>query len=110
VPVEMRDAAGIEPGVAEAVARAVALCEELGAEVEECSLPRAVGCGLPCFSRIAPAEASSNLARYDGVRYGYRAEGDDLTTVYERTRDEGFGGEPNGRNILGTNGRWGGSY
>ena len=79
VPVEMRDAAGIEPGVAEAVARAIALCEELGAEVEECSLPRSVEYGLPCYYLIAPAEASSNLARYDGVRYGFRADGDDLT-------------------------------
>ena len=48
-------------------------------EVEECSLPRSVEYGLPCYYLIAPAEASSNLARYDGVRYGYRAEGDDLT-------------------------------
>jgi aspartyl-tRNA(Asn)/glutamyl-tRNA(Gln) amidotransferase subunit A len=102
VPVEMRDAAGIELGVAAAVARAVELCEELGAEVEECSLPRSVEYGLPCYYLIAPAEASSNLARYDGVRYGYRAAGDDLTTVYERTRDEGFGDEPKRRIMLGT--------
>jgi aspartyl-tRNA(Asn)/glutamyl-tRNA(Gln) amidotransferase subunit A len=102
VPVEMRDAAGIEPGVAEAVARAIALLEELGAEVGECSLPRSVEYGLPCYYLIAPAEASSNLARYDGVRYGFRAEGDDLTTVYERTRDEGFGDEPKRRIMLGT--------
>jgi aspartyl-tRNA(Asn)/glutamyl-tRNA(Gln) amidotransferase subunit A len=102
VPVEMRDAEGIEPGVAEAVARAVALAEELGAEVEECSLPRSVEYGLPCYYLIAPAEASSNLARYDGVRYGYRAAGDDLTEVYERTRSEGFGDEPKRRIMLGT--------
>jgi aspartyl-tRNA(Asn)/glutamyl-tRNA(Gln) amidotransferase subunit A len=102
VPVEMRDAAGIEPGVAEAVAKAIALLEELGAEVGECSLPRSVEYGLPCYYLIAPAEASSNLARYDGVRYGYRAEGNDLTTVYERTRDEGFGDEPKRRIMLGT--------
>jgi aspartyl-tRNA(Asn)/glutamyl-tRNA(Gln) amidotransferase subunit A len=102
VPVEMRDAPGIEPGVADAVARAVALCDELGAEVEECSLPRSVKYGLPCYYLIAPAEASSNLARYDGVRYGYRAAGDDLTEIYERTRDEGFGDEPKRRIMLGT--------
>ncbi len=102
VPVEMRDAPGVEPGVADAVARALALCEELGAEVEECSLPRSVEYGLPCYYLIAPAEASSNLARYDGVRYGYRAAGDDLTEVYERTRDEGFGDEPKRRIMLGT--------
>jgi aspartyl-tRNA(Asn)/glutamyl-tRNA(Gln) amidotransferase subunit A len=102
VPVEMREAAGIEPGVAEAVERAIALCGELGAEVEECSLPRSVEYGLPCYYLIAPAEASSNLSRYDGVRYGYRAEGSDLTEVYERTRDEGFGDEPKRRIMLGT--------
>jgi aspartyl-tRNA(Asn)/glutamyl-tRNA(Gln) amidotransferase subunit A len=101
VPVEMRDAAGIEPGVRDAVARGVELCTELGAEVEECSLPRSVEYGLPCYYLIAPAEASSNLARYDGVRYGYRAAGDDLTEVYERTRDEGFGDEPKRRIMLG---------
>ena len=76
--------------------------EELGAEVEECSLPRSVEYGLPCYYLIAPAEASSNLARYDGVRYGYRGEGDDLTEVYERTRNEGFGDEPKRRIMLGT--------
>jgi aspartyl-tRNA(Asn)/glutamyl-tRNA(Gln) amidotransferase subunit A len=102
LPVEMRDAAGIEPGVADAVARAVALCEELGARVDECSLPHSVEYGLPCYYLIAPAEASSNLARYDGVRYGLRGEGGDLTEVYERTRDEGFGDEPKRRIMLGT--------
>jgi aspartyl-tRNA(Asn)/glutamyl-tRNA(Gln) amidotransferase subunit A len=102
LPVEMRDAPGIEPGVAEAVARTIALAEELGAEVEECSLPRSVEYGLPCYYLIAPAEASSNLARYDGVRYGYRGEGEDLTEVYERTRNEGFGDEPKRRIMLGT--------
>jgi aspartyl-tRNA(Asn)/glutamyl-tRNA(Gln) amidotransferase subunit A len=102
LPVEMRDAPGIEPGVAEAIAKTIALAEELGAEVEECSLPRSVEYGLPCYYLIAPAEASSNLARYDGVRYGYRAAGEDLTEVYERTRNEGFGDEPKRRIMLGT--------
>jgi aspartyl-tRNA(Asn)/glutamyl-tRNA(Gln) amidotransferase subunit A len=102
VPVEMRDLAGVEPGVRDTVARAIDLCRELGAEVDECSLPRSVDYGLPCYYLIAPAEASSNLARYDGVRYGYRAAGDDLTEVYERTRDEGFGDEPKRRIMLGT--------
>jgi aspartyl-tRNA(Asn)/glutamyl-tRNA(Gln) amidotransferase subunit A len=101
IAVEMRDAAGVEPGVRDAVAHAVELCGELGAEVEECSLPRSVEYGLPCYYLIAPAEASSNLARYDGVRYGYRAPGDDLTEVYEQTRDEGFGDEPKRRIMLG---------
>jgi aspartyl-tRNA(Asn)/glutamyl-tRNA(Gln) amidotransferase subunit A len=101
VPVEMRDAAGIEPGVRDAVARAVELCSELGADVEECSLPRSVEYGLPCYYLIAPAEASSNLARYDGVRYGHRGPGDGLIEVYERTRSDGFGDEPKRRIMLG---------
>ena len=103
VPKELNEAAGIEPGVADAVRRAIDLCTELGAEVEQCSLPRSVEYGLACYYLIAPAEASSNLARYDGVRYGYRARfEDDLTALYERTRDEGFGDEPKRRILLGT--------
>ena len=103
VPHELNAAEGIAPGVTEAVNRAVELCSELGAEVDECRLPRSVDYGLACYYLIAPSEASSNLARYDGVRYGYRAAGDgDLTAVYERTRDEGFGDEPKRRIMLGT--------
>jgi aspartyl-tRNA(Asn)/glutamyl-tRNA(Gln) amidotransferase subunit A len=104
VPREMNDAEGIEPGVKATVARAVELCTELGAHVEECSLPRSVEFGLPCYYLIAPAEASSNLARYDGVRYGFRAQldGGSLDDLYERTRDEAFGDEPKRRIMLGT--------
>jgi aspartyl-tRNA(Asn)/glutamyl-tRNA(Gln) amidotransferase subunit A len=102
VPTELNQAEGIEPGVTAAVQRAIDLCTELGADVEECSLPRSVQYGLPCYYLIAPAEASSNLARYDGVRYGFRADEDDLTALYERTRDEGFGDEPKRRIMLGT--------
>ena len=104
VPTELNEAEGIEPGVGDAVRRAIDLCADLGAQVEECSLPRSVEYGLPCYYLIAPAEASSNLARYDGVRYGFRADvGDeDLTALYERTRDEGFGDEPKRRIMLGT--------
>jgi aspartyl-tRNA(Asn)/glutamyl-tRNA(Gln) amidotransferase subunit A len=104
VPKELNEAEGIEPGVTDAVRRAIDLCTELGAEVGECSLPRSVEYGLACYYLIAPAEASSNLARYDGVRYGFRAEtgDDDLTELYERTRDEGFGDEPKRRIMLGT--------
>jgi aspartyl-tRNA(Asn)/glutamyl-tRNA(Gln) amidotransferase subunit A len=102
VPREMRDLEGVEPGVAEAVASAIELAAELGAEIDECSLPRSVEYGLPCYYLIAPAEASSNLARYDGVRYGYRASEDgDLHALYERTRREGFGDEPKRRIMLG---------
>ena len=104
VPKELNEAGGIEPGVTDAVRRTIDLCTELGAEVEECSLPRSVEYGLPCYYLIAPAEASSNLARYDGVRFGFRADvgDDDLTDLYERTRDEGFGDEPKRRIMLGT--------
>jgi aspartyl-tRNA(Asn)/glutamyl-tRNA(Gln) amidotransferase subunit A len=102
VPVELNEAEGIEPGVTEALQRAIALAEELGAEVGECSLPRSVRYGLPCYYLIAPAEASSNLARYDGVRYGPRSDGDTYREMVERTRDEGFGDEPKRRIMLGT--------
>jgi aspartyl-tRNA(Asn)/glutamyl-tRNA(Gln) amidotransferase subunit A len=88
--------------VRDAVRRALDLATELGASVEECSLPRSVEYGLPCYYLIAPAEASSNLARYDGVRYGLRVDDDDLTALYERTRDAGFGDEPKRRIMLGT--------
>jgi aspartyl-tRNA(Asn)/glutamyl-tRNA(Gln) amidotransferase subunit A len=99
----MNEAEGIDPGVSESVAAAVRLAEELGAEVGETSLPRSVDYGLACYYLVAPAEASSNLARYDGVRYGYRAEGNgDLTALYARTRWEGFGAEPKRRILLGT--------
>jgi aspartyl-tRNA(Asn)/glutamyl-tRNA(Gln) amidotransferase subunit A len=85
-----------------AVSRAIELAAELGAEVGECSLPRSVRYGLPCYYLIAPAEASSNLARYDGVRYGLRVDGDSYQEMVDRTRDEGFGAEPKRRIMLGT--------
>src|SRR6185295_5512413 len=103
IPKELNEAEGIEPGVAESVSKAIALAESLGAEVGECHLPRSVDYGLACYYLVAPAEASSNLARYDGVRYGYRTPNNgDLTTLYERTRREGFGAEPKRRILIGT--------
>jgi aspartyl-tRNA(Asn)/glutamyl-tRNA(Gln) amidotransferase subunit A len=103
IPRELNEAEGIELGVSECMQRAIALAEELGAEVGETSLPRSVDYGLACYYLIAPAEASSNLARYDGVRYGYRADGDgDLLEMYMRTRWQGFGAEPRRRILLGT--------
>jgi aspartyl-tRNA(Asn)/glutamyl-tRNA(Gln) amidotransferase subunit A len=103
VPQEFNEHEAIEPGVREAVQRAIELCRELGAEVGECSLPLALDYGLPCYYLIAPAEASSNLARYDGVRYGYRTPRDgDRYEMYTRTRDEGFGDEPKRRILVGT--------
>jgi len=102
VPSELNDHEAIEPGVRAAVQRAIELCRELGAEVGECSLPLSVEYGMPCYYLIAPAEASSNLARYDGVRFGYRANAKDRIEMYERTRDEGFGDEPKRRIMIGT--------
>jgi aspartyl-tRNA(Asn)/glutamyl-tRNA(Gln) amidotransferase subunit A len=101
VPSELNEAEGIEPGISEAVRRSIDLAAELGAEVEECSLPRSVEYGLPCYYIIAPAEASANLARYDGVRFGHRAGGAGYDEMAERTRDEGFGDEPKRRIMLG---------
>jgi aspartyl-tRNA(Asn)/glutamyl-tRNA(Gln) amidotransferase subunit A len=99
----MNGVEGIEPGVAVSVGSALELAAELGAEVEECSLPLSVRYGLACYYLIAPSEASSNLARYDGVRYGPRAAGAaDLDAMYEATRREGFGDEPKRRIMLGT--------
>ena len=102
VPKELNQAEGIELGVTEAVDKAIDLCRELGAEVGECELPRSVEFGLPCYYLIAPSEASSNLARYDGVRYGHRAATrNGIRRMYEQTRDEGFGDEPKRRIMLG---------
>ncbi|HEX8855254.1 MAG TPA: Asp-tRNA(Asn)/Glu-tRNA(Gln) amidotransferase subunit GatA [Thermoleophilaceae bacterium] len=93
---------GTEPGVDEAVRAAIATIESLGGAVDEIELPHAPH-GLSAYYVIAPAEASANLARYDGVRYGRRAEDfDDLISMYERTRAEGFGAEVKRRIMLGT--------
>jgi aspartyl-tRNA(Asn)/glutamyl-tRNA(Gln) amidotransferase subunit A len=102
VPKELNEAEGIEPGVSEAVQKAIALCEKLGAAVGETTLPRSVEYGMPCYYLIAPSEASSNLARYDGVRYGPRSGNGDIREMYMQTRDEGFGDEPKRRIMLGT--------
>jgi len=102
VPKEMNHVAGVEPGVTEQVDRAIALAESLGAEIGECSLPLSVDYGMPCYYLVAPAEASSNLARYDGVRYGLRVDGADFREMAMRTRDAGFGDEPKRRIMIGT--------
>jgi aspartyl-tRNA(Asn)/glutamyl-tRNA(Gln) amidotransferase subunit A len=102
IPRELNEAEGIEPGVKSAVEAAIDLCRELGAELGECELPRSVEYGMPCYYLVAPAEASSNLARYDGVRFGLRAGDGDFEAMQERTRDEGFGDEPKRRIMLGT--------
>ena len=102
VPRELNEADGIEPGVTAAVQAAIELARGLGAEVGECELPHSVEYGLPCYYLIAPAEASSNLARYDGVRYGPREPGDTFREMVEATRDAGFGDEVKRRIMLGT--------
>ncbi|MEL6531810.1 MAG: amidase family protein, partial [Pseudomonadota bacterium] len=81
-----------------------AMLKDAGAEIRDISLPH-TKYALPAYYVIAPAEASSNLARYDGVRYGYRAElapGDGITEMYEKTRAEGFGAEVKRRVMIGT--------
>jgi aspartyl-tRNA(Asn)/glutamyl-tRNA(Gln) amidotransferase subunit A len=94
---------GIEAGVLDAFRLALDQAAELGAEiVESVSLPHAPH-ALSAYYVLAPAEASSNLARFDGVRYGLRAEGaEDLLEMYERTRHDGFGAEVKRRIMLGT--------
>jgi aspartyl-tRNA(Asn)/glutamyl-tRNA(Gln) amidotransferase subunit A len=101
VPKEMNGVDGIEPGVSAAVNKTLELAESLGASVEECSLPRSVDYGVACYYLIAPAEASANLARYDGVRYGLRDEGADFREMVMKTRDAGFGDEPKRRIMIG---------
>jgi aspartyl-tRNA(Asn)/glutamyl-tRNA(Gln) amidotransferase subunit A len=93
---------GVDPGVRENFEATLALAEQLGAEIEPCRLPHAPH-ALSAYYLIAPAEASANLARYDGVRYGLRVNGDaDLITMYSRTRATGFGPEVKRRIMLGT--------
>jgi aspartyl-tRNA(Asn)/glutamyl-tRNA(Gln) amidotransferase subunit A len=96
--------AGYQPAVTQRFTEAVAVLESLGATVREVSCPH-FGYGLPAYYLIAPSEASSNLARFDGVRYGLRV-GDDgqasLEEVMSMTRDAGFGAEVKRRIILGT--------
>ena len=96
-------AQGVEPGVRESFDAALRLAEGMGATLREVELPHA-GYGLPAYYIIAPAEASSNLARFDGVRYGLRVEeaGDTVVDMYERTRAAGFGSEVKRRIMLGT--------
>jgi aspartyl-tRNA(Asn)/glutamyl-tRNA(Gln) amidotransferase subunit A len=93
---------GIDPDVRKAVEEAVRWYESQGAKRVEIELPRAK-LGVPVYYVIAPAEASSNLSRFDGVRYGHRAkEYTDLLDMYSRTRAEGFGAEVKRRILVGT--------
>jgi aspartyl-tRNA(Asn)/glutamyl-tRNA(Gln) amidotransferase subunit A len=92
---------GIEPGVYARFEETLKLAQELGAKLVRVALPHAEY-GLSAYYVIAPAEASSNLARYDGVRYGKRVEADDLISMYTKTRHDGFGPEVKRRIMLGT--------
>jgi aspartyl-tRNA(Asn)/glutamyl-tRNA(Gln) amidotransferase subunit A len=93
---------GVEPGVRERFEATLKLAETLGAAIEPCRLPHAPH-ALSAYYLIAPAEASANLARYDGVRYGLRVDGGaDLISMYQRTRARGFGAEVKRRIMLGT--------
>ena len=95
---------GIEPGVLAAFESALQTLASRGATLVDIELPHAAY-GIPVYYLICTAEASSNLARYDGVRYGYRTKlqkDDTLQQMYERTRDEGFGAEVKRRIMLGT--------
>ena len=94
--------AGMEPAVEQSIRDAIGLFEQQGASIEEVSLPHS-DVALPAYYIIAPAEASSNLARYDGTRYGFQAgSGRNLIDEYMQTREEGFGAEVKRRIMLGT--------
>ncbi|WP_395140008.1 Asp-tRNA(Asn)/Glu-tRNA(Gln) amidotransferase subunit GatA [Schlegelella aquatica] len=93
---------GLAPGVRQAVRGALAEFEKLGATLVEVSLPR-TQLSIPVYYIIAPAEASSNLSRFDGVRYGHRAKDyKDLLDMYKKSRSEGFGAEVKRRIMIGT--------
>ncbi len=103
VPEELTgEGGGVQPGVRASFEATLRLAEGLGATVEPCRLPHAPH-ALSAYYLIAPAEASANLARFDGVRYGLRVDGDaDLVSMYSRTRAAGFGDEVKRRIMLGT--------
>ena len=100
VPREYRSD-GMPPEIAELWQRGVGWLREQGAEIVDVSLPH-TKYALATYYIVAPAEASSNLARYDGVRFGLRVAGEDLTDLYERTRAAGFGAEVRRRIMIGT--------
>ena len=101
IPKEYR-VSGASPEIDELWQRGAGWLKDQGAELREVSLPH-TKYALPAYYIVAPAEASSNLARYDGMRFGYRAKGsDDLIELYEKTRAEGFGREVKRRIMIGT--------
>jgi aspartyl-tRNA(Asn)/glutamyl-tRNA(Gln) amidotransferase subunit A len=93
---------GLDAKCADSLREAIAVLESLGAKVKDVSLPH-IGASVPTYYIVAPAEASSNLSRFDGVRFGHRHEGaDSLERLYELTRKEGFGAEVKRRIMVGT--------
>lgn len=98
---ETFDAEGIDPTVKATVEKAIQQLADLGAEIQEISCPQ-FPYGLPTYYIIAPSEASSNLARYDGVKYGVRSDNDSLMSMYTKTRATGFGDEVKRRIMIGT--------
>ena len=95
-------AQGLDPNVGEIIQAALSEFESLGARLTSLRMPNSKS-AIPCYYVIAPAEASSNLSRFDGVRYGYRSEsGHDLREMYKKTRSEGFGSEVQRRIMTGT--------
>ncbi len=100
VPAEYR-VDGMPSEIEEIWARGIAWLRDAGAEIVDISLPH-TRYALPTYYIVAPAEASSNLARYDGVRYGLRVEGENLSAMYANTRGAGFGAEVQRRVLIGT--------
>ncbi|RYL93406.1 Asp-tRNA(Asn)/Glu-tRNA(Gln) amidotransferase subunit GatA [Sporolactobacillus sp. THM7-4] len=92
---------GVDEAVKDKIKEAIRQLETLGAEIDEVSLPHSKY-AVPAYYIIASSEASANLARFDGVRYGVRAESDDLIEMYKKSRSEGFGNEVKRRIMLGT--------
>ena len=100
IPKEYR-VEGMPKEIEELWSRGIDLIKECGGETVDISLPH-TNYALPTYYIVAPAEASSNLARYDGVKYGFRADGINLIDMYEKTRSEGFGDEVKRRIMIGT--------
>jgi aspartyl-tRNA(Asn)/glutamyl-tRNA(Gln) amidotransferase subunit A len=100
IPKEYR-VEGMPKAIEELWQKGIEYAKDCGAEIIDISLPH-TSYALPAYYIVAPAEASSNLARYDGVKYGFRAKGENLIDMYEKTRSEGFGAEVQRRIMIGT--------
>ena len=100
IPKEYR-VEGMPKEIEELWKKGIEYAKDCGAEIIDISLPN-TSYALPAYYIVAPAEASSNLARYDGVKYGFRAKGENLIDMYEKTRSEGFGAEVQRRIMIGT--------